>query len=177
VVRPSLKCLLTSTLWCPLDKGCFQPLSSDPKIELECHGLHYINSIPITRNLYKLQFLAAIHKIRVKTKHNRGQRVHTQEPKPATQHKNKITRAKNTQSYKNNSNLCLDLIRTIRTCVAECWIVERLLVCLCDEQVCHGGSFIAPKGTIIVAPSSENLLKIYRSLGHRTKSCSSILRI
>jgi hypothetical protein len=28
-----------------LDKSFFQPLSSDPKIKLECHGLPYINSV------------------------------------------------------------------------------------------------------------------------------------
>jgi hypothetical protein len=31
VVRPSLKCLLTSRCGVPMDKGCTQPLSSDPK--------------------------------------------------------------------------------------------------------------------------------------------------
>jgi hypothetical protein len=29
-----------------MDKGCTQPLSSDPKIKLECHNLPYITYIP-----------------------------------------------------------------------------------------------------------------------------------
>jgi hypothetical protein len=50
-----------------LDKGCFQPLSSDPKIKLEHHGLPYINSIPLSRNLHKLESLVVVPKIKVTT--------------------------------------------------------------------------------------------------------------
>jgi hypothetical protein len=47
-----------SMLWLPpLVKGCTQPLSSDPKIKLECHSyLPYIN-ILVVRNLHKLESL------------------------------------------------------------------------------------------------------------------------
>jgi hypothetical protein len=38
VVRSSLKCLSTPCCGVPVDKGCTQPLSSDPKIKLECHS-------------------------------------------------------------------------------------------------------------------------------------------
>jgi hypothetical protein len=41
VVRSSLKCLHTPYYGVQIDKGCTEPLSSDPKIELEYHGLPY----------------------------------------------------------------------------------------------------------------------------------------
>jgi hypothetical protein len=42
------------------------------KIKLECHSLPYINSIPLTRNLYKLKSLATVHKSLLQLKHKRG---------------------------------------------------------------------------------------------------------
>jgi hypothetical protein len=42
-----------------LVKGCTQPLSSDPKIKLECHICLPYNSIPFVRNLHTLESLMA----------------------------------------------------------------------------------------------------------------------
>jgi hypothetical protein len=67
VVRSSLKCLSTPCCGVPTDKGCSQPLSSDPKIELECHSLPYITINPLVRIFHNLESLAVIHKIRVTT--------------------------------------------------------------------------------------------------------------
>jgi hypothetical protein len=49
VVQPSLKCLPTSMFGVLMDKGCTQPLSSDPKIKLRCHRLPYIKINLLTR--------------------------------------------------------------------------------------------------------------------------------
>jgi hypothetical protein len=40
-----------------LVKGCTQPLSSDPKIKLECHICLPYNSIMFVRNLHTLESL------------------------------------------------------------------------------------------------------------------------
>jgi hypothetical protein len=61
VVRSSLKCLPTPCCSIPTNKGCTQPLSSDPNIKIECM-IFLINMNPFTRNLHKLDSLTVIHK-------------------------------------------------------------------------------------------------------------------
>jgi uncharacterized membrane protein (DUF106 family) len=64
--------------WPPLAKGCTQPLSSDPKIKLECHScLPYINILlwGISIN-WSLSYLKQM--ITIKSEVSRGQK-HTQE--------------------------------------------------------------------------------------------------
>ena len=87
VLQSSLKCLPTLCCGVVIDKGYTQPISSDPKIELECHGLPSSIVSPFARNLHKLESLAVVHKIRVTTWSKRGERVQAQEPKLAAQHK------------------------------------------------------------------------------------------
>jgi hypothetical protein len=59
-----------------MDKGCTQPLTSDPIVHLSAIVLPYILSL--CKDLHNLESLAAIHKSRVTTKNNkRESRTHT----------------------------------------------------------------------------------------------------
>jgi hypothetical protein len=57
VVRPSDTCLLPRC-GVPMDKGCTQPLSSDPMINLNTTAFFLIVFLPFARNLHKLEPLA-----------------------------------------------------------------------------------------------------------------------
>jgi hypothetical protein len=57
VVQPSNTCLLPRC-GVPMDKGCTQPLSSDPMINLNTTAFFLIVFFPFARNLHKLEPLA-----------------------------------------------------------------------------------------------------------------------
>jgi hypothetical protein len=57
VVESSVICLPTPRCGIPMDKGCTQPLSSDPNIKLEYHSSSLYHNISFVRNLHKLQSL------------------------------------------------------------------------------------------------------------------------
>jgi hypothetical protein len=44
-----------------MDEGCTQPLSSDPKINLEYHSSSLYLNIPFVRYLLNLESLTALH--------------------------------------------------------------------------------------------------------------------
>jgi hypothetical protein len=50
-----------------MDMGCTQPLSTNPKIKLECHGSSIYQVFPFVRNLHNLESLIALQKIKVTT--------------------------------------------------------------------------------------------------------------
>jgi vacuolar-type H+-ATPase subunit E/Vma4 len=64
------------------------------------------------------------------------------------QHKTneKITRAQHIECQEQHMNDARILLESKKHVVAECRSVERLLVCLCAEDVRHRGPLIAPKG-------------------------------
>jgi hypothetical protein len=62
VVQPSLKCLSTSTLWCPNGQGMLSTPLKCSYDQLECHDLPYINSDHIARNLHKLESLTTVQR-------------------------------------------------------------------------------------------------------------------
>jgi hypothetical protein len=111
MVRPGLKCLPTSSCGVPMDKGCTQ---------LECHGLSYITYIPFARNLYKLESIVIVHKIRVITlAQDRGKSTYTR-AKPVTQHKNTTTRAQTQVLQEIAQKQCSYLTKRLECVVAEC---------------------------------------------------------
>jgi hypothetical protein len=57
VVQPSNTCLLPH-YGVPMDKGCTQPLSSDPMINLNTMAFFLIVFFPFAKNLHKLEPLA-----------------------------------------------------------------------------------------------------------------------
>jgi hypothetical protein len=57
VVQLSVKGLPTPRHGVPLDEGCTQPLSSDPKINLNTMVLFLISVYPVVRNLHDLESL------------------------------------------------------------------------------------------------------------------------
>jgi hypothetical protein len=62
--------------------------------------------IPLAWNLHKLESLVVHKKQRLhfEAQHKREERVHTQEPKLATQHKNKTTRAQTHRTVRTPQN-------------------------------------------------------------------------
>jgi hypothetical protein len=83
--------LAFSMLWCPNGQELHStPLKWSNDL-LECHGLPYINSNPLARNLYKLEPLAVVHNnLSYNSKHNKREGIkYTHKRKHATiQHKN-----------------------------------------------------------------------------------------
>jgi hypothetical protein len=57
MVRPSNTCLLPC-YGVPMDKGCTQPLSSDPMINLNTTIFPFLVFLPFARNLHNLELLA-----------------------------------------------------------------------------------------------------------------------
>jgi hypothetical protein len=57
VVRPSNTCLLPCC-GVPMDKGCTQPISSDPMINLNTTAFFLIVFLPFARNLHRMESLA-----------------------------------------------------------------------------------------------------------------------
>jgi hypothetical protein len=128
--KPQILCYSTS--WCPNGQGLHStPLKWSNDL-LECHGLPYMDYIPLAWNLHKLESLAVHKKQRLhfEAQHKWEERVHTQEPKLATQHKKQDHKSSNTQNSKNTSELRSDLTRIVRTCcgiVSEWTCVLRML--------------------------------------------------
>jgi hypothetical protein len=64
----------------------------------------------------------------------------------------KITRAKDTKSQEQLRNSARISLESLEGIVAVCQGDVLLFDCLGTEEVRHEGSFIAPKGPIVVAP-------------------------
>jgi hypothetical protein len=60
VVRSSVICLPTPHCGIPMDEGCTQCLSSDPKIKLEYHSSSLSQEFSFARNLYNFETLATL---------------------------------------------------------------------------------------------------------------------
>jgi hypothetical protein len=134
VDRLSLKCLSTSTLWCPNEQGCTQPLSSDPKIKLECYGFPYI----------KINVLARISTSWISCTHTNEWeyqlQIRTNRERRETQHKSSRTPHKNTtrtcfeESTQKLVDLALGLlwdVSLMRSIEAVAlWCSRVLVVCL-----------------------------------------------
>jgi hypothetical protein len=78
VVRPSNTCLLPRC-GVPMDKGCTQPLSSDPMIHLNTTVLFLILVFPFVRNLHKLEPLTLTKLFATQSIRVREGKEHTQE--------------------------------------------------------------------------------------------------
>jgi hypothetical protein len=95
-----------STLWWPpLVKGCTQPLSSDPKIKLECHNyLPYIN-IPLWVISTNWSHSRLTQMITIKSRVRREVETHTRAQRSNNTHisKEKSARIKMTESQFKNT--------------------------------------------------------------------------
>jgi hypothetical protein len=104
----------TSTLWCTNRKGLPQPLSSDPKIVLECHGLPYIKIVPSRKESSQFGVSCSHTQIRVRslgTRERERERKHTQVQNTATQRKRGYHKSANTSFTRNGSKQRSDLTR------------------------------------------------------------------
>jgi hypothetical protein len=127
VVRSSKICLPTP--WCgvPMDKGCTQPLSSDPKIKLEFHGssLHHI--FLFVRNLHNWSLSHPYKWSKSQLRVWEGDREHTQEHNATTHARtqNTKTRAQEHKITETTQNSCSDLTKITSKhgrIVSECCI-------------------------------------------------------
>jgi hypothetical protein len=75
VVRPSNTCLLPRC-GVPIDKGCIQPLSSDPMINLNTTTFFLRVFLPFARNLHRLEPLALTSLSQENHSSKRGRATH-----------------------------------------------------------------------------------------------------
>jgi hypothetical protein len=137
-----------------LFKGCTQPLSSDPKIKLECYGyLPYITNpvceeSPQVWSLSRLTQMITI-KLRVREGEEHGHKSTTQ------QHMHKKQRQKrhnNITQEKLKSGVLISL-KSLEGVVAECRNCSMLLRCLGTAPWLLGVPFIAARGLGTVGSS------------------------
>jgi hypothetical protein len=126
----------------PMDEGCTQPLSSDPKIKLDYHGSS-LYQFSVCEESPKIWSLLQPYKvITIKTWSKEGERIHTQKHNAVTHTRSKDKSASR-RSHKNNSKLAL---KSLEGMVTDCRSVGVLLRCLGAGRRCLGVPFIASKG-------------------------------
>jgi hypothetical protein len=134
-----------STLWWPLlVKGCTQPLSSDPKIKLECHScLPYINislwEISINWSFSRLTQMITIksgvrREVETHTSAQNNNNTHTKER--AYKSKRHSHRFKNTLKYLSNKSTAWSQRFGVVVCSKYAWVTTHV----------SRGSFYSPKG-------------------------------
>jgi hypothetical protein len=112
--------LPTSTCGVPMDKGCTQPLSSDPMIHLNTTVFFLISYVPFVRNLHKLEPLTLTILITMKKHKSKGGiETHTRARVAAMTHTHKSRRehTKTTQRVHNSisAQISITMIQ-IRAC-------------------------------------------------------------
>jgi hypothetical protein len=125
--------LAYSMLWCLNKQGLISTYLKRSYDQHECHGRPYIIYNPLTRNLHKLESLAAIYKNQsYNSKHNNRERreyAHKSQMQPHNT-RTKITRAQSHILTRTPHNYARISLESLECVVAECWNELVLLLCL-----------------------------------------------
>jgi uncharacterized protein YbcC (UPF0753/DUF2309 family) len=145
VVRPSNTCLLPRC-GVPMDKGCTQPLSSDPMINMNTTVFPFLVFLPFARNLHNLEPLALTMMITKKsTEVREGRATHTR-LKSQHNHTHKSQLELKTQPTEFTTQMELkSLSQRIKYAKLESWSLRMFLVSLGHSSMRLGVPFIAPR--------------------------------
>jgi hypothetical protein len=125
-----------------MDKGCTQPLSSDPMINLNTTTFFLIVFFPFARNLHKLKPLALTILITKKSRSKVGKsNTHKTQIRSTTTHTSHDLSSKEFTTQMELKSLT----QRIECVKLESWSLRMLSECLCDSSMRLGVPIIAPR--------------------------------